>query len=591
MKFSIRFKLLASFGLILLLSASVCFYALSEMNTLADLTVKLYNHPLRVTRAVLSADTGIVKMHRSMKDVALAQDAVNMEIAGEAVNRYEKEVYAQLEIVKKWILGAEGAALITETTNVFKNWAPIRNEVIVLMKAGQRDAAAAITKGKGAKHVDLLNLKMEALRDYAANKAVGMFNRSEATKQRVTATTFAILVLVVLISALLGFLISRSLANAVQIITQMTADLAAGDTNLKRVKRSDINQLVLRNDEMGDIGRGMDEVSTYFQQVIGDIVQVSQGLAQGNLKIKPQTEYRGDFAQIKASLQTTLPDQQRIIEDIVQVSQGLAQGDLEIMPRGDYKGDFERIKQALEIALPNLKDVVNDIVKMSRALAEDQRNIKPEADYKGDFIQIRDALSAASAKLAQAAEQNALQNWLKTGQAQLGEKTGGEQDLHTLSENIIRFLAEYLDAQMGVFYLYEKAPGNEQDSRLKLAAAYAYTERKGDSGEFRLGEGLVGQAALEGQAIAVKQVPEDYVQIQSGLGEMTPTYLIVYPVFYEEALQAVLELGSVKPLEKTKLEFLRQVAPALGITLNTAKSRGKMQALLQSGKASVAQGD
>ena len=70
MQLTIRKKLLLAFGLILLLSTAVNIYALLQMDVLAGLTTKLFNHPLQVTRAVLSADSGIIKMHHSMKDVA-----------------------------------------------------------------------------------------------------------------------------------------------------------------------------------------------------------------------------------------------------------------------------------------------------------------------------------------------------------------------------------------------------------------------------------------------------------------------------------------------------------------------------------------
>ena len=73
MKLNIGAKLLLGFAVVLLFTTAVNIYGLTQMNTLAKLTTKMYNHPLRVTDAVLSADVGIVKMHRGMKDVALAR--------------------------------------------------------------------------------------------------------------------------------------------------------------------------------------------------------------------------------------------------------------------------------------------------------------------------------------------------------------------------------------------------------------------------------------------------------------------------------------------------------------------------------------
>jgi len=147
MKLKIRTKLLLAFSLILLLSSSVNIYGLFQMDMLAGLTTKLFNHPLQVTRAVLSADSGIIKMHRSMKDVALAANVDDIEVAQNLVQQYETEVFEQFAIVQKWILGKEGADLIAETIQIFRDWAPIRESVITLMKKEQRNKASAITKG------------------------------------------------------------------------------------------------------------------------------------------------------------------------------------------------------------------------------------------------------------------------------------------------------------------------------------------------------------------------------------------------------------------------------------------------------------
>ncbi|HDN26611.1 MAG TPA: GAF domain-containing protein [Thioploca sp.] len=182
-----------------------------------------------------------------------------------------------------------------------------------------------------------------------------------------------------------------------------------------------------------------------------------------------------------------------------------------------------------------------------------------------------------------------MQDWLKTGQTQLSEQVSGEQDVITLSKNIITFLTTYLEAQVCVFYLLEEVErfdaeteqeDNTTNAHLKLIASYAYTQRKGVANEISVGEGLVGQAALEKQRIIVTEVPENYIHIQSGLGETVPRNLLVIPFMYENAVKGVIEMGSVHELTEVQLELLEQVMPNIGIAMNTAESRTKMQALL-----------
>jgi len=395
-----------------------------------------------------------------------------------------------------------------------------------------------------------------------------------------------------LIGLLLGISISRSITRPLGKLTDMGNKMLAGD--MKQIAdiqtHNDINQITSRQDEMGDIGRTYDALARYFRTVIEDIVQISQGLAKGNLRVRPQAEYKGDFVQIKQALETALLNLRLVTEDIVQVSQGLAAGNLRVKPTAEYGGDFVRIKQALETATSDLSQVIEDIVQVSQGLAEAGQNVTAKAEYRGDFIQIKNALEMAAAKLAEATALNAIQNWLKTGQTQLNEKIRGEQAVMTLAKNIITFLTTYLEAQVGVFYLLEEeerakgfAQGKEEMSdrvRLKLVASYAYTQRKGMTNEFQIGEGLIGQAALEKQRIIVNEVPEDYIHIQSGLGEAVPQNLIVIPFIYENTVKGVIEIGSFHAITEIQLEFLDQVMPNIGIAVNTADSRTKMQALL-----------
>jgi hypothetical protein len=104
-------------------------------------------------------------------------------------------------------------------------------------------------------------------------------------------------------------------------------------------------------------------------------------------------------------------------------------------------------------------------------------------------------------------------------------------------------------AQQGVFYIMD---GDEATRRrCALLASYAYRERKSLANHFKLGEGLVGQCALEKERILLTEVPEDYIKISSGLGEAKPLNIVVLPVVFEGVVKAVIELASLLPLQPT----------------------------------------
>jgi methyl-accepting chemotaxis protein len=277
---SIRAKLLWGFILVLAVAGAANAFGIWQMNELADLTSKIYNHPLKVTRAAISADVEIVKMHRDMKDVALATDAAGIEAAQASVDAHEQEVYKQLAIVEQQILGAEGAALVSQTIQDFSDWKPIRDEVIDLMEAGQREQAAEITKGKGAQHVALLDSQMGQLREYAATKASGMYTDARSTKNNVT--RIAIIALAAVLVGGLGFAwaLAGRISRPVQAVTHAATRLAQGDVEQELTVSS--------GDETGVMAEAFRQVIAYQQAMAA----AANRMAQGDLSadVTPQSE-------------------------------------------------------------------------------------------------------------------------------------------------------------------------------------------------------------------------------------------------------------------------------------------------------------
>jgi len=155
----------------------------------------------------------------------------------------------------------------------------------------------------------------------------------------------------------------------------------------------------------------------------------------------------------------------------------------------------------------------------------------------------------------------------------------GQKDLLTVGRLILSELAPVVSAQHAVFYTMDSNTG--PDPSLKLLASYAFKERKNIASGFHLGEGLVGQAALEKQRILLTNVPPDYVQIASGLGQATPLNIIVLPIIFEGEVKAVMELASFERFNKTHLAFLEQLTESIGIVLNTIEANSRTEELLK----------
>src|SRR6185503_20256807 len=145
------------------------------------------------------------------------------------------------------------------------------------------------------------------------------------------------------------------------------------------------------------------------------------------------------------------------------------------------------------------------------------------------------------ANLRETTERNQEQDWLKTNLAKFSRMMQGQKDLESVSRLIMSELTPLVSAHHGAFFIGDAETGSPS---LKLIASYAYRHRKHVENRFGLGEGLVGQAALEKEPILLQNVPDDYIQITSGLGEAAPRNIIVLQILFEGDVKAVIELAS-----------------------------------------------
>ncbi|HEV3263144.1 MAG TPA: response regulator, partial [Gemmataceae bacterium] len=120
---------------------------------------------------------------------------------------------------------------------------------------------------------------------------------------------------------------------------------------------------------------------------------------------------------------------------------------------------------------------------------------------------------------------------------------------------------------------------------LKLLSSHAFRERKHLANQFALGEGLVGQSALERERLVITDVPDDYIKIGSGLGESKPRNIVVLPVLFEGEVKAVVELASFNRYNETHLAFLDRLTESIGIVLNTIAATTRTEELLKQSQA------
>jgi hypothetical protein len=217
-----KHKLTISFILIIVLFLSTGIITIKGLFTLGNLTKKIYEHPLVVSNASLIAALNITKIEGNMKDAVLAQlfYPQEIEIALRALSENEHIVYQELDVIREMILGKDGQALEEQTRKLFADWAPIREEIFLLLKSGDRKKAILIADGKGAEHVVRLEAKMLELASYARKKADDFLELTETSQAKLENITIILTLAGVFLSVIIAFIAISLVVKAEKVLQE-----------------------------------------------------------------------------------------------------------------------------------------------------------------------------------------------------------------------------------------------------------------------------------------------------------------------------------------------------------------------------------
>lgn len=151
-------------------------------------------------------------------------------------------------------------------------------------------------------------------------------------------------------------------------------------------------------------------------------------------------------------------------------------------------------------------------------------------------------------------------------------------NLRGLTYEVIEFLVKYMKLNQGGFFIVKE---EGDDIFLELEGCYAYDRRKKINKRIQPGEGLVGQSFQEKDSIYLTEVPENYINIKSGLGDANPRSIVITPVKRDETIEGIMELASFRVLKEYEREFLEKAGESIAVALNTAKVNQKTTELYE----------
>jgi len=311
------------------------------------------------------------------------------------------------------------------------------------------------------------------------------------------------------------------------------------------------------------------------------IAKVVTSVANGELKRKLTVEAKGEIAELADTINSMIDTLATFADQVTTVArevgvEGQLGGQAKVPgASGTWKSLTENVNQLAA----NLTTQVRAIAEVATAVTKGDLTRSITVDAQGEVAVLKDNINEMIRNLRDTTQKNTEQDWLKTNLAKFSRMLQGQRDLKNVGRIVLSELCPVVSAQQAEFYMLDGRE-KEEDPRLTLLASFASEGNAQLGKQIGLGEGVVGQCALEKRKIVLDNLPQDYIRISSGLGESTPRSVLVLPLIFEGQAKGVLELASFDGFNPSHQALLDQLTESIGIVLNTIEANMRTEDLL-----------
>ena len=326
-----------------------------------------------------------------------------------------------------------------------------------------------------------------------------------------------------------------------------------------------------------DLTDNVNVMAVNLTEQVRGIVKVVTAVANGELTQKLTVNAKGEVAALAETINNmtntlaTFADQVTTVAREVGV-EGRLGGQANVPGAA---GTWKDLTGNVNLLADNLTNQVRAIAEVATAVTKGDLTRSIQVDASGEVAELKDNINTMIDNLRLTTDRNTEQDWLKTNLARFTGMLQGQRELTSVGRMLLSELAPLVNAQQGVLYQMEA-----EEHGMVLLSAFADSE-EGHPPRVRLGQGLVGQCALEKRRMLLSDLPPSTTSICSGLFEAVPRNVIVLPVLFEDRVKAVIELASLNAFTTSHLAFLEQLTSSIGIVLNSIEATMQTEGLLK----------
>ena len=329
-----------------------------------------------------------------------------------------------------------------------------------------------------------------------------------------------------------------------------------------------------------DLTDSVNRMADNLTSQVRGIAKVVTSVANGELKRKLTVEAKGEIAELADTINSMIDTLATFADQVTTVArevgvEGQLGGQAKVPgASGTWKGLTENVNQLAA----NLTTQVRAIAEVATAVTKGDLTRSITVDAQGEVAVLKDNINEMIRNLRDTTQKNTEQDWLKTNLAKFSRMLQGQRDLTNVGRMVLSELCPVVQAQQAEFYVLD---GKEENPKLTLLASFASEGKEQLGKQIGLGQGVVGQCALEKQKIVLDNLPPDYIRISSGLGTGSPRSVLVLPLIFEGQVKGVLELASFDGFNPSHKAFLDQLTESIGIVLNTIEANMRTEDLLK----------
>ncbi len=243
--------------------------------------------------------------------------------------------------------------------------------------------------------------------------------------------------------------------------------------------------------------------------------------------------------------------------------------------------EIEEMTEALNNSIDGLNKKVDFANNIGQGELNHNFDLLSDEDVLGkSLIEMRNSLVKADEEDEKRKIEDEKRRWANEGLAKFADILRQNNDnLENLATEIIMNLVDYLKGNQGGLFILND--DDKENIYFNLLSAFAYDRRKYMQKHIQIGEGLVGICAIEKKTIFMTAVPQDYIEITSGLGGANPNCLLIVPLKLEDDVLGVLEIASFNVFEKHEIEFVEKLAESIASTFSSVKISIRTSELLE----------